>query len=80
MHVVAWAGSAGMPHLSLCKHLALNMAVLLCQILLPQRLYILRSKAAFLPIGVISLAESKPLLDASGRTIHFKVLTHACGR
>ncbi|KAK9801871.1 hypothetical protein WJX73_004831 [Symbiochloris irregularis] len=41
-------------------------------ILLPQRLYILRSKAAFLPIGVISLAESKPLLDASGRTIHFK--------
>lgn len=51
-----------------------NPFIVPMQVLLPQRLYILRSKATFLPIGVISLSESKPVLDAAGRTIHFKVV------
>lgn len=47
-------------------------ANLTAQLLVPQRLYILRSKSAFLPIGVISLADAKPVLDGPGRTVHFK--------
>lgn len=44
-----------------------------CQVLVPQKLFILRTKISFFPSNAVSLADSTPILDAAGRMVLFKV-------
>ena len=43
------------------------------QVLVPQKLFIMRSKFSFFPSDAVSLAGSTPVLDAAGRMVLFKV-------
>ena len=43
------------------------------QVLVPQKLFILRSQFSFFPSNAVSLATSTPILDAAGRMVLFKV-------
>ena len=43
------------------------------QVIVPQKVFILRSKFSFFPSDAVSLTNSTPILDAAGRILLFKV-------